>query len=65
MMSNFAIQDYQNLTIFLEKRSIIYYHKGGSWNLGEEHIILADRKGGGGGTQKIFLVKRMEHKIFK
>ena len=39
---------------------IIYYHQGGSWNLGE-HIILGGKKGK---TQKIFLLKGGGQKIF-
>ena len=36
------------------KGSIIYYHQGEGWNLGE-HIIFGDKKGG---TQKMFSPNR-------
>ena len=48
-------------TLIRNKGSIIYYHKGGSWNLGGEHKILGDKHkilgDKKGGTQKFFLLK--------
>ena len=46
-------------TLIRNKASVIYYHKGGSWNFLGEHKILGDKKG----NRKLFSSKRKGQKI--